>query len=354
MNINDIVLKACLSKTKKDFSKWNCDLNKYENLDLLDGRGAKLVPFFLSKLNQYQLDSVHQERLKVIYRYFWLKSNFLEHETKQVCEMLKKISVEPLIFKGMSLAYNYDNIAYRPTSDIDILIPYDKFNPALRLLNKNGYIFPKSYFSLINFFSKWNYNFNSHAFSILHKKKKIELDLHWSISHLLTKKGLDYILLNAVPHPKFKNAKIPILEHEAYISIIHGYYSTHYENWAIDLLMMKNLKNKFNIDELWKIAEIDNKMYVFHAALIKLKKFDIDFRKVTFNFFDKNNLLIKKKSKYSIKQKLYNIKYQFYRIYGCNLSFFERNYIFLQMLIFQIIHKVFYASEINKYFKEYK
>lgn len=351
MAVSDSLLNACFAKEKSDFQKWNSELNKLEDLEELDGRGAKLVPYFLSLLKQYELDSVHQDRLQTIYRYFWLKSNFLAAESKRICDLLNEIHVQPLIFKGMNLAYSYDNIAYRPTSDLDILIPYDKFKPVLKHLKSNGYQLPKSYFSLLKYFPKWNYEFNGHAFFLFHEKRKMEVDLHWNISHVVSKKGLDFILNNAVPHIHFNNAVVPIIEHEAYMAIIHGYYASHHSNWAIDLLMMKkHLKADFKIQKLWEIARIDDKMAVFEAALFKLKKYGIDF----FEFPAENtpnSVPLKSPSNISMIQKWHKLKRDFHMVFGYKLSLFHEKYLFTKMLVFKIIYKIFYSSEIKKHGK---
>jgi len=350
MDVSNIILNACLTKDKSDFQEWNSKLNKLVDLEELDGRGAKLVPYFLSKLSQYELESVHQVRLKIIYRYFWLKSNFLEEETKRICELFKDINVKPLIFKGMNLAYSYDKIAYRPTSDLDVLIPYDRFKSAMKLLKQKDYKLPDSYFSLLKFFPKWNYKFNGHAFFLYHKVRKMEVDVHWNISHVVSQKGLDFILENAIPHPKFENAVVPIIEHEAYLSIIHGNYSSHHENWAIDLLMMKNLKEKFKIKKLWDLARIDGKMDVFQAALFKLKKYEIDFFEIPVKNIPKPISLPKKEaSNLFFIQKLSKFKRDFHMVFGHNLSFFKEKYLFAQMLVFKMIYKLIYSSKIIKH-----
>jgi len=58
----------------------------------------------------------------------------------QIVEVLGKAGIQPLVLKGLALAYEYyPDPALRPVSDIDLLFKQDEVLPALRLLKDVGY-----------------------------------------------------------------------------------------------------------------------------------------------------------------------------------------------------------------------
>ena len=274
MEINEIFLRACLAEDDKEFERHYEKIECFENLDLLDGNSGRLVPYYLHQLDVFKLNSRHQLRLKTISKYHWLKTQMLLSETNRVIELLKGIGITPLIYKGMSINRIYPDKKLRPSSDMDVLIDYHEFHRALEVLKNEGYTYPKVFDTLLKYFPKKNYTYNGHAVKLFHKQKKLELDLHWNMAHMLSEEGLSHLKLNCIEHPFIQGALVPRLEHELVIAVLHAAHSMHQNNFLIDI---KKLLSNQNMDlmEVRKFLKIAHREDQFEQARLKLETYGL-------------------------------------------------------------------------------
>ena len=228
-NLDLYILDLCLCKTKDEFVKLWKYVELLDNLDELDGRGARLVPYLISILKTHNIKSKHNKRLNVINKYWWFKTNIIINELKKTCIALDKINIKPVLVKGVSLYANYDKVEYRPMSDIDMLVDFKDIIPAIKELKKLGYNDSLESIKIIQKHPKLSYEFNHHAY-LFNEEKNVALELHWNLNHLIDQDLFNLMMNDLKEHKLIKNALIPNVEFEFYLSIIHGYKEIHHHS----------------------------------------------------------------------------------------------------------------------------
>jgi hypothetical protein len=80
------------------------------------------------------------ERWKGNYRYFWYLGQRMRPMIREVLGALAGLGFRPMILKGAALqACHYKNPALRPMEDLDVMVPRDRLEDALRLLLDAGF-----------------------------------------------------------------------------------------------------------------------------------------------------------------------------------------------------------------------
>jgi hypothetical protein len=108
-----------------------------------------------------------------------VRSMRVRHHGRQVMASLWKAGIPAVIFKGRDFADNlYPQPNLRPTLDVDVLVPRDRWLDAARLLEATGHVEkrqqpPMFLDSGVVSERTWLYPSNSN----------VEVDLHWSLVH---------------------------------------------------------------------------------------------------------------------------------------------------------------------------
>src|SRR5690606_2843525 len=108
-------------------------------IDEIDFSSSRLIPFFYHGNQQFGIDSKHDNRLKIIYKHWWLRTQHISHELRKVHTALIEAGVNAVVIKGASIKMHYEREELRPMADFDLLVHPLDFKKALYLIKGLGY-----------------------------------------------------------------------------------------------------------------------------------------------------------------------------------------------------------------------
>lgn len=139
-------------------------------LDDFQGCEFRLVPAIWSNLSKCPDGFAEQGRVKGIYRYSLTKNAALKRQCESLVLLLQKQEIPVLILKGIVLSLTvHQSLGYRPASDVDLLVPFDRIDEAADLLLGQGWRPKETYDPHV-----WRLE---HAITLV--KDGLELDLHY-------------------------------------------------------------------------------------------------------------------------------------------------------------------------------
>ncbi|HEY9693251.1 MAG TPA: nucleotidyltransferase family protein [Oculatellaceae cyanobacterium] len=176
----ELLLQAALltdEKAVKAWEKWKSVVD----IDQLDVGSLRLLPLLYTNLRRWGVSDPMMEKFKGLYRQTWCENQLLFYQIADVLKMFQNAGIQTLILKGaaLSLLY-YKDYGLRPMADFDILIPLDKRQQAIALLQESSWIahqVPGAEIELDEAFLN-----GRHSYTFISPNNQ-ELDLHW---HLLS------------------------------------------------------------------------------------------------------------------------------------------------------------------------
>jgi hypothetical protein len=134
------LLRAALDRTPRalfEFASWRALVDAESML----GRAAlRLLPLAYENLRAHGSTDPLLARMKGVYRRAWAETHHLFHGVKPAIERLHRAGVDVTLIKGapLALAY-YRNLAVRPMSDVDLLVPVEQAREAAQALIADGW-----------------------------------------------------------------------------------------------------------------------------------------------------------------------------------------------------------------------
>ena len=166
----EALLRAAIAPEAVAVRAW-ADLRPGLDLDAIwDSEAHRLLPQIGNRLRAAGLDDPDLPRLTGLGRRTWYENQMRMRDAGPVVTLLDEAGVPTLMLKGMPLAFHYyESPALRPMRDIDVLVPRDRRDRALRELAAAGWSGDRRFVSRFH-----------HAIS-LRRPDGRELDLHWSL-----------------------------------------------------------------------------------------------------------------------------------------------------------------------------
>ncbi|TDG36498.1 hypothetical protein EZJ43_08245 [Pedobacter changchengzhani] len=248
-----LMIKACLATAKGDKEEALRLWEKEVNIDDLDFSSSRLIPYFLHENQKMGIISIHDKRLKIIYKHWWLRTKHINHELKKVCETLFNGGVDVTVIKGASIMDYYDLEELRCMADFDILVPRKDVFKALDLIKQIDYL-PVNYENKLLEKSEKQFFENFHSTCCIQQKNQTNLDLHWRVGSLSSAKFTDDFWLHLENYEKIPHAKKPQVAYEVFLIIIHAvtFFSRDNLNWIIDIATI----NKKAGHSFWEEARV--------------------------------------------------------------------------------------------------
>ncbi|HEY7914913.1 MAG TPA: nucleotidyltransferase family protein [Blastocatellia bacterium] len=81
-------------------------------------------------------------QLRDLYYFQALEARLQEDQIKEAFALLRLAGIEPILIKGWAAARHYPNKGLRPSGDIDLYIPADRYERATALLKEQGHRAP--------------------------------------------------------------------------------------------------------------------------------------------------------------------------------------------------------------------
>ena len=135
----ELLLRACLLDGDQALDAWR----RWEQLcglDSVDQGSYRLLPLLYTKLRLLGVEHPTLGKLKGIHRRAWSETRVLTWKLAPAIRLLEQNGIPTVMLKGVPLAaLFYGDIALRPMSDVDVLVPEDHALNALDLLQRNGW-----------------------------------------------------------------------------------------------------------------------------------------------------------------------------------------------------------------------
>jgi hypothetical protein len=192
-----------------------------QGFQCLESGSRRILPLLFHNVKQHLEPDVRAQLRQVSLEY-WAQNQKLLHRLEKLLARLQSEGIPTLVLKGLALSrMHYGDMALRPTSDLDILVPESDARGVIRSLQRNGWT--NNYF-----FSRapeLDY-FYSHVHSITFTHPDYgDLDLHWHALYVATFPGADrHFWSGSVPLP-LKNMTTRTLSATDQLlhACVHGY-----------------------------------------------------------------------------------------------------------------------------------
>jgi len=263
-SIQLLMVKACLAKTKDERE---CIVRSWEKqvvMDELDFSCFRLLPLFYHGNKQYGITTRHDNRLKIVYKYWWLKNQHLSNQLKVIHQALADAGIDSIVIKGASLKTHYDLGELRPMADFDLLIRPADLDRALEIIDSRSF---KITGQFAEYFEKRRdiFLYFNHAIPHIHTQNDSQLDLHCRIGANCSIAFTDDLWHHLDDYAPVLNAKKPQLAYEIFMLVIHAVESKNRDNlnWIIDVAMLNKVATVTYWQEARKLAVAEKKEDLF-------------------------------------------------------------------------------------------
>lgn len=170
------LLRAALWKGPEAIHAWKKWL-QYADVDSIDPGSYRLLPLLYRNMHLHGVNDPLMDRIKGLHRYTWVKNQLMFNHLSELIDAFQTAGIKTLVLKGAALIkLYYKDTGLRPMSDIDILVPFNQAEDAIRLLLAQEWI-PYSTYRVE--LSK-QYRLLRHGQAFKHARGD-DLDLHWHV-----------------------------------------------------------------------------------------------------------------------------------------------------------------------------
>jgi len=230
-----------------------------------------LFPLVYNALKGLDNPTVPEYVIKTLRQHYLINALKVMGQTNEIVRIIKTMDeygLQPLILKGSPLSVKInEDIAFRPSNDIDMLVNPLDFDRAEQIIEQMGYKRYSPDFVLTPRQQKAYFG-THHHFEYFHLKRAISVELHWRIRSFnvknfpLTSK-LSTQMINV------EECLVPVMDDEYWLLflMVHGY--KHFWarlRWLYDI--KEFMKLKIDWDKLIYQADISELRPILHQSLI--------------------------------------------------------------------------------------
>ncbi|WP_234734742.1 nucleotidyltransferase domain-containing protein [Tellurirhabdus bombi] len=140
--------------------------------DTLDYESQRLMPLVYRNLEKTNDPLI--PGLRGIYRHTWIRNQRFMLKAQQVIKTLQTAGIDTIALKGIALSLRYyGDMGVRLMNDLDVLVPPDKAEKAIQLLQEQPLGFQRSKFD-------YRYRRILHAMHMW-DEEQTDMDLHWNL-----------------------------------------------------------------------------------------------------------------------------------------------------------------------------
>jgi hypothetical protein len=272
-----LMLQVILGKDPETQSALAKEWDERVMIDDMDYGVVKLVPLYLQKLKDLRYTSSHEKRLKVLHKYWWLRTLKNLDRLKEVVLTLTNSGKEVMLIKGIPVLPFYEGPVYRPMADVDILVKPNEVLNALAILEVNGW---KStdlgFLKRLRRFPSLCMDFK-HSIELEHPQERTKMDLHWKVGNYASWELTHQVWASAIPSAEFSPASFPDLAHLLSMAILHSVdsESKHHYNWILDIAQLSPHLTPQIWQQAQQLAESEGKRNWFDYGCFILNQFGI-------------------------------------------------------------------------------
>jgi hypothetical protein len=254
--------------------------NRWDNqviIDDIDYGVMKLVPLYYQKLKDIAHQSKYENRLKVLYKYWWLKILKNLDRLKEVLMLLKLSDIQVMLIKGVPILPYYAAPVYRPMADLDILVKKESVLKTMELLSEQGWKpTDLSFYQDLKKSTNLCMDFN-HSIELEHIQEKTKMDLHWKVGNYSSWELTDRVWKNSIQSTQFSGERQPNLPDLLAMTLLHSTdsESKHHYNWILDVAMMESVLLPNVWEQAMEQASMESKKGWFHYGCHVLSNFGL-------------------------------------------------------------------------------
>lgn len=168
----ETLLKAALMAGNEAGIAWE-EWNSLVNFEsYFDNGSFRLLPLVYKNLVFHKIQHKYISRLKNVYLQSWYKNQKLFYESGNILRQFEEKKIRTLVLKGIPLSIlAYKDNGARPMADLDILVPFNQANEAIKFLKSGGWKPENDEFI--------EYNLKYGRSMMFRNQEGFELDLHW-------------------------------------------------------------------------------------------------------------------------------------------------------------------------------
>lgn len=135
-----LVLRAALGQRDEALAAYAQWVARVDLTADFDREVFRLLPLLYERLRELGYRDALTGRLKGVYRLAWAKSHRLFADTRPILDRFVAAGLPVMALKGAPLGLRYyGNIALRPMSDVDLVVPASQVDVAVGILQDMGY-----------------------------------------------------------------------------------------------------------------------------------------------------------------------------------------------------------------------
>jgi hypothetical protein len=134
-----LLLDAVLNRGERQLRAWQAWRDTVDLRDL-DAPSQRLVPLLARDLKTLSPDDTMHDFMRGLYRHTWASNRLLWNQARSLLESFDHAGIPTVLLKGVALLPAFgDDWGARPMKDIDVLVPLDRLDDALRILEASGW-----------------------------------------------------------------------------------------------------------------------------------------------------------------------------------------------------------------------
>ena len=271
-----LLIKSCLATTKEEREGYVREWEERVVINDIDFSSSRLIPYFYHGNQQHGITTLHDNRIKIIYKHWWLRTQHISHQLKNVSAALAVAGIKVVVFKGASIKLHYELAELRPMADFDLLIKRSHLHKGIEIIEKLDYTTHK--------LNKSNYLTNAglfldinNALPYTHKNNDNQIDLHWRVGSYCSTTFTEDLWQHLEEYDSIPTVQKPQLAYEVFLIIIHAVASENKDNlnWIIDIAVINHTADKSFWKEAREIAVAEKKEDLFDYGCSILLKLDV-------------------------------------------------------------------------------
>ena len=243
--------------------------------DLWDAETHRLLPMVYRRLVQLGVEDPELPRLKGLHRHAWYQNQLNLSRLGPFLTRLEGAGIPTMVIKGVPLALRYyGDLGTRPMNDVDVLVPTERMDDALQLLDGDGWRSHRD--------GRQPSNPLTARFSLISEHSRIVtapdgfyVDLHWHLREQFVVPGQETTSsddfwaaaepIDVAGVPTCTPCATDLLLH----AIVHGLVSQQdaRARWAADAMVVLGHPNAVDWERLIQQAERRRLVLIVRAAL---------------------------------------------------------------------------------------
>ncbi len=280
----DFLVRACLAASRTEQQHWVHKWEEDVQIQDLDYSSSRLVPYFLFRNQQNQVTTRHDNRLKIIYKHWWLRTQHISDQMTKVVAALKSARIRSVIIKGAAIRDYYPRHELRPMADFDLLVRPGTLFKTLEILDQLGFARSTYMANCLAEAPGMTIDF-MHGIECAHKIMDVRVDIHWRIGSFCSAGFTEKLWQNLDEAGSCDGLQKARLPYEVFMILMHAAVNRSADNlnWIVDVSVIAACNDRSFWTEARRIAAEEKKTDLFDYACTILSEYGIEVPEISGN-----------------------------------------------------------------------